>query len=62
MQVPVIIIGTAGRLLIISDEEILKLIPIHLLILDEFDKSMELGFQEEMAFIIQSLKNVTRKR
>jgi superfamily II DNA/RNA helicase len=30
-------------------------------VLDEFDKSLELGFLEEMKFIIESLKNVQKK-
>ena len=61
VQAPVIIIGTAGRLADHIRRRNIETDSIHLLILDEFDKSMELGFHEEMAFIIQSLKNVTRK-
>ncbi|RYY56715.1 MAG: DEAD/DEAH box helicase, partial [Chitinophagaceae bacterium] len=31
------------------------------LVLDEFDKSLEMGFQEEMSFIINALPNVEKK-
>jgi ATP-independent RNA helicase DbpA len=34
---------------------------IETLVLDEFDKSLELGFQEEMLFIVESLKPLTKK-
>jgi superfamily II DNA/RNA helicase len=30
-------------------------------VLDEFDKSLELGFQDEMSFIIGSLRSLTKK-
>lgn len=61
VQAPVIIIGTAGRLADHIRRRNIDTQNIKLLILDEFDKSMELGFHEEMAFIISNLKNVEKK-
>lgn len=52
---PALIIGTPGR---ISDHIFRKTINtdiINNVVLDEFDKSLEIGFEEEMKFIIESL-------
>ena len=46
---------------IISAAIISNLDNITTLVLDEFDKSLELGFTEEMSFIIGSLKNVKKR-
>ncbi|MCC7029354.1 MAG: DEAD/DEAH box helicase, partial [Chitinophagaceae bacterium] len=61
IQAPTIIIGTAGRLADHIRRKNIETESIHTLILDEFDKSMELGFQDEMAFIISSLPSITKK-
>jgi ATP-independent RNA helicase DbpA len=61
LQAPAIIIGTPGRLADHIRRGNIQVDSIETLILDEFDKSIELGFQEEMAFIIESLKRI-RKR
>jgi ATP-independent RNA helicase DbpA len=61
LQAPALIIGTPGRIGDHIRRENIKLESIETLVLDEFDKSLELGFQEEMAFIIQSLPNVAKK-
>ena len=58
---PAILIGTPGRITDHIKRETFKLEGIKILVLDEFDKSLELGFQEEMDFIISHLKNVERK-
>lgn len=58
---PAIIIGTPGR---ISDHlRRGNITPntIHTLIIDEFDKSLELGFEEEMAEIIAQLSNLKKR-
>ena len=60
-QAPSLIIGTPGRIGDHIRRENIKVDGIHTLVLDEFDKSLELGFQEEMAFIIQSLPNIKRR-
>ena len=60
-QAPALIIGTAGRLADHIRRNNFSLTYIKTLVLDEFDKSMELGFTEEMSFIIGSLKNISKK-
>ena len=55
LQPPALLIGTPGRIahhLRIGSFETENL---EMLVLDEFDKSLEFGFQEEMAFIISQL-------
>lgn len=58
---PAILVGTPGRVAdhlrrgnLIADD-------IHVLILDEFDKSLELGFKEEMEYILQYCKGVKKR-
>lgn len=58
--VPDIIVATPGRLLDHSVRHNLELLPVRILVLDEFDKSLELGFEEEMEKIMKRLKNVSR--
>ena len=60
-QAPAVIIGTAGRLADHLRRNNFSTGTITTLVLDEFDKSLELGFKEEMSFIIGSLKAVTKK-
>ena len=60
-QAPALIIGTAGRLADHLRRNNFTTDQIKTLVLDEFDKSLELGFQEEMSFIIGSLKDITKK-
>lgn len=61
LQAPALIIGTPGRLADHIRRENIKTGNIETVVLDEFDKSVELGFQEEMAFIIGSLKNLKKR-
>ena len=60
-EAPSIIIGTAGRLADHIRRNNFELDNITTLVLDEFDKSLELGFTEEMSFIIGSLKNIKKR-
>lgn len=60
-QAPALIIGTPGRLADHIRRGNITTQSIQTLVLDEFDKSLELGFQEEMAFIISSLPAVRQK-
>ena len=60
-QAPALIIGTAGRLADHIRRNNFSTDNITTLVLDEFDKSLELGFREEMAFIIGSLKHIRKK-
>jgi Superfamily II DNA and RNA helicases len=58
---PTILIGTPGRILDHIQRGHLMLETVHTLILDEFDKSLELGFTEEMEDILTQLPAVRRK-
>ena len=60
-QPPALLIGTPGRLADHIRRGNITLDSIETLVLDEFDKSLELGFQEEMSFIINSLKSITKR-
>lgn len=61
LQAPAIIIGTPGRLADHIRRGNIQADSIETLVLDEFDKSIELGFQEEMSFIIDSLKSIKKR-
>ena len=61
VQPPALIIGTPGRIGDHIRRGNITIDTIENIVLDEFDKSLELGFQEEMSFIISSLPNVKRK-
>ena len=61
LEAPALVIGTPGRLGDHIRRGNILVDNIHLLVLDEFDKSIEAGFQEEMRFILESLKNITEK-
>ncbi|WP_341837909.1 DEAD/DEAH box helicase [Chitinophaga pollutisoli] len=60
-QAPALIVGTPGRLADHIRRGNIQTGHIETLVLDEFDKSLEEGFEEEMAFIIGSLP-VLKKR
>ena len=61
VQPPALIVGTPGRICDHIRRGNIILDAIKTLVLDEFDKSLESGFLEEMKFIIESLKNVQKK-
>ena len=61
VQPPAIIIGTAGRMADHIRRNTIDLSQIKFLVLDEFDKILELGFLEEMEFILKSLPAVTHR-
>lgn len=58
---PQIIIGTTGRLGDHIRRKNFDCSRIQLLVLDEFDKMFELGFETELKFIVESLPNPIRK-
>jgi ATP-independent RNA helicase DbpA len=60
-QTPALIIGTPGRVADHIRRNNFPLEDIRTLVLDEFDKSLELGFQEEMAFIVGSLPAISKR-
>ncbi len=55
-----IVVATPGRLLDHITRRNIDLLPTRILVLDEFDKSLELGFEKEMKKIVERLKNVSR--
>lgn len=57
---PDMIVATPGRLLDHAVRGNIELLPVRILVLDEFDKSLELGFEEEMGKIVRRMKNVSR--
>jgi ATP-dependent RNA helicase DeaD len=61
VQAPALIIGTAGRIADHIRRNNFLLDTITTLVLDEFDKSLELGFKEEMEFIINSLPAIEKR-
>ncbi len=61
IQPPAVIVGTPGRLADHIRRKNITVGTIATLVLDEFDKSLELGFEEEMSFIIGSLPAIDKK-
>ena len=57
---PDIIVATPGRLLDHLNRRNVDLLPVRILVLDEFDKTLELGFEDELKKILGRLKNVSR--
>jgi ATP-independent RNA helicase DbpA len=61
VQPPAVIVGTPGRIADHIRRQNITTDSIEALVLDEFDKSLEAGFEEEMAFIIGSLPSVKKR-
>lgn len=55
---PAVLVGTPGRIAYHIDRANFNTEHIHTLILDEFDKALELGFQDDMSFIISNLRKL----
>ena len=60
-EAPALLVGTPGRLMDHIFRKSFTTRKINTLILDEFDKSLELGFQDEMAEIMQNLRALKKK-
>jgi superfamily II DNA/RNA helicase len=60
-QPPALLIGTPGRLADHIRRGNITTATIETIVLDEFDKSLELGFQDEMSFIIGSLPSINKR-
>lgn len=58
---PSVIIGTPGKISYHIRKENFDPSEVNYLVLDEFDKSLEMGFQDEMEYIIQNLSKVKQK-
>lgn len=61
IQAPKIIVATPGRLADHIRRGNIQTDTVHSLVLDEFDKSLEFGYEEEIEFILKSLPNVTHR-
>ncbi|MBS1732425.1 MAG: DEAD/DEAH box helicase [Bacteroidetes bacterium] len=61
VEPPTILVATPGRLGDHIRRKNVDLSKVHFLVLDEFDKCLELGFQEEIEFIIQSLPAIEKR-
>ncbi|HEX7367015.1 MAG TPA: DEAD/DEAH box helicase [Pelobium sp.] len=60
-ETPTVIIGTPGKISYHIRNENIDPTEVEFLVLDEFDKSLELGFQDEMETIIESLSGLKQK-
>ncbi|MCT1531474.1 DEAD/DEAH box helicase [Sphingobacterium daejeonense] len=60
-QHPPLIIGTPGRIIYHIERNPALLENCHTLVLDEFDKSLELGFQDQLSYIVKSARDVRHK-
>jgi len=58
---PAILIGTPGRVADRIRRDNFSLNEIHTLVLDEFDKSLEVGFEAEMTEIVEALPRVKQR-
>lgn len=58
---PAVLIGTPGRIMDHIDRGTFKTDYIVTLVLDEFDKSLQLGFHEQMSFIISRLTKLNKR-
>lgn len=58
---PAILIGTPGRIADHFRKETISPEAIHTLVLDEFDKSLEVGFEKEMREIVAALPSIQKK-
>lgn len=58
---PSIIVSTPGRLLDHCNRGNINITNVSVLVLDEFDKSLELGFEDEMKKLVKRMPNLSRR-
>ncbi len=58
---PAVLIGTPGRIADHIERGTFRLDKIQTLVLDEFDKSLQLGFHEQMSYIIGKLTKLNKR-
>lgn len=58
---PTVLVGTPGRVAFHIRENNFNFQQVNSYVLDEFDKALELGFQKDMDFIINSFENISFK-
>jgi superfamily II DNA/RNA helicase len=61
IEPPALLIGTPGRIADHFKRETLSLDNIKFLVLDEFDKSLALGFEDEMGYVIAQIPNLAKR-
>ncbi len=61
LESPAVLVGTPGRIAHHLRKQTLSLATCSCLVLDEFDKSLEAGFEDEMSFIIKSAKRLQKR-
>ncbi|MBS1549150.1 MAG: DEAD/DEAH box helicase [Bacteroidetes bacterium] len=60
-QAPAVLIGTPGRIAYHLRNSSFQPESIHTLALDEFDKALEFGFQDDMSFIVSALVGLQQR-
>lgn len=60
-EAPAVLIGTPGRIKYHLQNKNFDASTITTLVLDEFDKALELGFQEDMEYIIENLRGLSQR-
>ncbi|MES2593656.1 MAG: DEAD/DEAH box helicase [Bacteroidota bacterium] len=58
---PAVLVGTPGRIAFHIRNNSFDTNTATTLVLDEFDKSLEFGFQEDMSYIIEHLRNLNKR-
>ncbi len=58
---PAVLIGTPGRIMDHLERDSFDTSGIEVLILDEFDKSLQMGFHDQMSFIIENLPQLKKR-
>jgi ATP-independent RNA helicase DbpA len=61
LQPPAVLVGTPGRIAHHILQKTVNLDDTQILILDEFDKSLEFGFKDEMEYIIKQCKQLKKR-
>ncbi len=57
---PTVLVGTPGRLCHHIRKKSVNLAKVHTVILDEFDKSLEMGFEEDMELIVRHCRTINK--
>lgn len=60
-EAPAVLIGTPGRIAFHLREQNFDESTITTLVLDEFDKSLEFGFTQDMSYIIKSMRSLNQR-
>ena len=58
---PAVLIGTPGRIMDHINRKSFDYNDVEILVLDEFDKSLDLGFKEQMSFVIRCLRGLKKR-